>query len=223
MKIETPFNRNQGFSLIELIVIIAVAGFLAASLLSVLHAAKYKHYGRINCVNNLHEIGTAFQVWAKDHYDKYPMQFAFTNDETLKFVANSNAYILWLTLSNELNTPKALYCLDDKRRKTALSFSKGFNDANVSYFFNVDATAAFPQMILDGDDNLAINDVRVKPGILNLPTTNSLAWSNERHYRVGNLGMADGSVWQTTSTSLNAAVINATNNAPVTTCRWVIP
>jgi hypothetical protein len=35
--------------------------------------------------------------------------------------------------------------------------------------------------------------------------------------------MADGSVIQTTPASLNSAVIAATNGAPVTTYRWVIP
>ena len=137
---------------------------------------------------------------------------------------SGNAYVLWQTMSNELKTPKVLYCPDDKRRKAALSFSQGFTDANISYFFNLDTLDdTHPQMILDGDDNLAVNGVRVKPGILNLPTTNSLAWTNERHYRAGDIGMADGSVCQTTPATLNAAVIAAANGAPVTTYRWVIP
>ena len=78
-------------------------------------------------------------------------------------------------------------------------------------------------MILDGDDNLAVNGVRVKPGILNLPITNSLAWTKERHHGVGNIGMADGSVQQTTGNTLNSAVVNATNGAPVSSYGWVIP
>jgi prepilin-type processing-associated H-X9-DG protein len=52
---------------------------------------------------------------------------------------------------------------------------------------------------------------------LNLPTTNSLTWTKERHHGNGNIGMADGSVQQTTSESLNSAVIAAT------TFRLVIP
>jgi prepilin-type processing-associated H-X9-DG protein len=103
------------------------------------------------------------------------------------------------------------------------NFVTGFSDANISYFFSLDAADMYSQMILDGDDNLAVNGVRVKPGILNLPTTDSLAWTKERHGGVGNIGMADGSVQMTVPTTLNAAVINATNGAPVTTYRWVIP
>lgn len=224
MKAQIPARPTEGLTLIELLVIIVVVGFLGVQLLVVLHAAKYHLSGRINCIKNLHEIGTAFQIWKKDHNDKYPMPFAFTNNETLKIMTNGSAYILWQTMSNELNTPKVLYCPDDKERKAALSFSSGFTDVNISYFLNLDVSnETNANMILDGDDNLANNGMRVKPGILNLPTTNSLAWTRERHRGAGDIGMADGSVLQTTPATLNAAIINATNGAPVTTYRWVIP
>ena len=116
-----------------------------------------------------------------------------------------------------------LHCPADTNGIPATNFNIGFSDANISYFFSLEAADTYPQMILDGDDNLAVNGVRVKPGILNLPTTNSLAWTKERHHGVGNIGMADGSVQQTTGNTLNSAVINATNGAPVSTYRWVIP
>jgi prepilin-type processing-associated H-X9-DG protein len=126
-------------------------------------------------------------------------------------------------MSNELSTPKVLHCPADTNGIAATNFVIGFSDANISYFFSLDAADTYPQMILDGDDNLAINGVRVKPGILNLPTTNSLAWTDERHHRVGNIGMADGSVQQTTPYSLNWAVGAATNGTPFATYGWVIP
>ena len=86
------------------------------------------------------------------------------------------------------------------------------------------AFAKFVDLLaMDGDDNLAVNGVQVKPGVLYLPTTDSLAWTDKRHRRVGNIGMADGSIQQVTSNGLNAAVINATNGTPFTTYRLVIP
>ena len=151
------------------------------------------------------------------------MQFALTNSEALKLFGSGNAYVLWQTMSNELSTPKILHCDGDKQKTNAISFMRGFSDANISYFFNLDAADTYPQMILDGDDNLAVDGVRVKPGILNLPATDSLTWTKERHHGVGNTGMADGSVQQTTSSSLNSAAIAATNGAPVSTFRLVIP
>jgi len=138
-------------------------------------------------------------------------------------IGSGNAWVLWQTMSNELSTPKVLRCPEDAERTCATNFSTGFSDANISYFFSLEAADTYPQMILDGDDNLAVNGVRVKPGILNLPTTNSLTWTKERHRGAGNIGMADGSVQQTTVNTLNSAVIAATNGAPVATYRWVIP
>src|SRR5208283_468971 len=104
------------------------------------------------------------------------------------------AYVLWQTMSNELVTPKILVCPDDNQRTEAVSFTQNFSDANISYFFSLDAADAYPQMILYGDDNLAVNGVRVRPGILNLWTNTSVAWTKERHGGAGNIALSDGSV-----------------------------
>ena len=87
-------------------------------------------------------------------------------------------------------------------------------------------------MILSGDDNLEVNGVRVRSGILNLWTNAPVEWTeNERHgrpqqvsfrnqhLRIGNIGLADGSVQTTTSSPFQSALIN-TGTA---TNRLVIP
>jgi len=210
-------------TLIEVLVIIAVVAVLVVLLLvPALNVAKRKAE-RIQCVNNLMQINVALKVWEGDNGDKYPMQFALTNSETMKLTGSSNAYVFWQTVSNQLSTPFMLHCPADTNSFPATNFAVGFSDANISYFFSLDTADTYPQMILDGDDNLAVNGVRVKPGIFNLPATHSLAWTEERHGRVGNIGMADGSVQQTIGNTLNSAVVNATNGAPVATYRWVIP
>jgi prepilin-type processing-associated H-X9-DG protein len=223
MKTRPATHRTEAFTRVELYVVIGVIAVLAAALLLPALAAAKRKTSRLSCVNNLHEIGTAFKVWEGDNGDKYPMQFALTNSETMRLIGSGRAYVLWQTISNELLTPKLLHCPEDKQRTEAVSFSQNFSDANISYFFSLDASDAYPQMILDGDDNLAVNGVRVKPGILNLPTANSLTWTKERHGGAANIGMADGSVQQTTSGGLNSAVIAATNGAPASMYRLVIP
>ena len=217
-------RRALGFNQIELLVVIGVVALLAALLLPALAAAKRKS-SRIKCVSNLKEAGAAFRIWEGDHGDRYPMQVVLTNSETMKLVTNGNAYLLWQTVSNELKTPKVLHCPADKQQTEAKSFSQGFSDANISYFFSLDAVETYPQMILDGDDNLAVNGVPVKPGILNLWPNSTVTWTKERHRGVGNIGMADGSAQQVTSGGLNYAFAACTNGVPTNAVppRWVIP
>lgn len=217
-------RRAWGFNQIELLVVIGVVVLLAALLLPALAAAKRKS-SRINCISQLKQVGIAFRCWEGDNGDRYPMQVILTNSETMKLVTNGNAYLLWQTMSNELSTPKVLHCPDDKQRKAATSFSQGFSNANISYFFSLDAVETYPQMILDGDDNLAVDGVPVKPGILNLWPNSTVTWTKERHRGVGNIGMADGSAQQVTSGGLNYAFAACTNGVPTNAVppRWVIP
>ena len=81
-------NRNRGFTQVELLVVIGVLAVVAALLLPALAAAKRKH-SRIGCVNYLKITGIAFRLWEGDNGDKYPMQFALTNSETMKLLAGT--------------------------------------------------------------------------------------------------------------------------------------
>lgn len=217
-------HRNLGFTFIELLVVLGTVALLAVMLLSALAAAKKKSR-RISCVNNLKQITLFSKISKDDQSSKFPMEVVLTNNEAMKLVTNGNAYLLWQTISNELGTPKILHCPQDTRRKEAASFSQGFSDANISYFFSLDATELYPQMILDGDDNLAVDGGPVKPGLLTFSANSTVAWTDERHRRVGNIGMADGSVQQTTIGGLRSAIDNATLGVPTNAIpvRWVIP
>ena len=215
MKTWRTAKQTSGMTWIEILVVIFVIAVMAMMLLAVLANAKRKS-SHLSCVSNLKEIGLSFQIWEGDNGDKLPMQFAVTNSDMMKSISNGNSYVFWQTMSNELSTPRILFCPEDTEHTEATNnFSTGFNDANISYFFNLDGNETDPQMILAGDDNLLVNNVRVQSGILNFSANNSVGWTKERHHGVGNIGLADGSAQQVTSDGFKSALI--------TTNRLVIP
>jgi prepilin-type processing-associated H-X9-DG protein len=84
----------------------------------------------------------------------------------------------------------------DANHIVAKNFTVGFDNGNVSYFVGVDADDAHPQMLLSGDSNLAVNGKSAKSGLLTISQNHPATWTSDRHINQGNLGFADGSVWQ---------------------------
>jgi len=71
--------RPQGFTLIELLVVIAIIAILAAVLLPVLSRAQ-KQGLRTQCVNNQHQIGMAYIMYADDSQDYFPLHNGWADE-----------------------------------------------------------------------------------------------------------------------------------------------
>jgi prepilin-type N-terminal cleavage/methylation domain-containing protein len=231
-------KQNKAFTLIELLVVIAIIAILAALLLPALAAAKRKAQ-RINCVSNLKQVGIAFRLWEGDNGDRYPMAVSTLQNgakEKIYCLANTPTQVpagygvtnVFVVMSNELSTPKVLYCPSDNTRTTTTNFpSLNNNFLNMSYFVCGDAAETYPQMIMDGDRNIGTASAQNIPAVISntvaTPTTfqwtgSSSAWwawtAVDMHLRVGNIGMADGSAQQVTVAGLQTALGAATNGAP---------
>ena len=82
---------------------------------------------RIQCVNSMKQIVLAARIWANDHQDVLPGDF--------------------LTMSNELSTPKVLVCPADKSHKVASNWQE-FSSGNASYeMLSPSATETDPQVV----------------------------------------------------------------------------
>src|SRR5690606_32249653 len=97
---------------------------LAAMLLPALAKAKAKAQ-RIACTNNLKQVGLAFRIWATDNSDRYPMQVSAAEGGAQSAVGTARTatwttgavpsplqgvWGIFIVMSNELNTPKILFC-----------------------------------------------------------------------------------------------------------------
>jgi type II secretory pathway pseudopilin PulG len=226
-----PHSFVAAFTLIELLIVITCLGLLAALLLPALDRAKARS-SRIGCVNNLKQIGVAFRTWSLDNGDIYPPQVSITNGGTMELINSGLAYVHFRVMSNELSTPKILICPYDSTRPTSSTFDSTVpagsanttpftNDANVSYFVGVDASASFPSMFLTGDANISPEGSVPKSGLQSFSKNSDLRWYRPQHEnrRMGNLGLADGSVQQVDSRGLRKLLANT----GVETNRLAIP
>lgn len=217
MKLNCSNQRNLALTLIEVLVVVFVLLILVAILLPAPHNPK-RMAQRINCVNNLKEIGLSYKLWEGDNNDKFPMAVSVTNGGAMELVAAGNVTTCFQVMSNELSTPKILLCPEDAPHTFATNFDTGFTSRNISYFVGAEANETNAQMFLSGDDNFEIGSVPVKSGLLEFHTNAPIAWSATRHKLAGNIGLTDGSVMQLSQTGLKTAIVQtgtATNRLAI--------
>ena len=146
-----------------------------------------------------------------------------TNGE-LEWPATTNIAVYFQAMSNELSTPRILRCPADLEHSiAATNWTTDFNNSHISYFLNLDARKAYPQELLSGDDNFAMNGTPVEPGMLLLSTNITVSWTAERHVDKGNLSFADGSIAEESSSGLRNSARMSVEGTDIATNRIAIP
>jgi prepilin-type N-terminal cleavage/methylation domain-containing protein/prepilin-type processing-associated H-X9-DG protein len=238
---------HHAFTIVELLVVIAIIALLAVIQIPALANTKSK-VERIHCSDNLKRVGVAFRTWTENNYGRPPMFVSQYDGGAASAVgtiataswtggpnpnANKGVYWMFMVMSNELTTPKVLFCPteDSSSHSVGSSFITqaevfgpqisggpvGYqNDFNVSYFVGVDANSTLPNMLLAGDHNLGTGgNSAVKVGSFISAGTNAfwnalaIGWPANNHDKQGNVLLADGSVQNLTTTQFRSSLNNS--------------
>lgn len=187
-------RKPRAFTMIELLVVIAIIGILAALLLPVLSRGKQRAQ-RVQCISNLQQVGTAFQMFSHDHGGRFPMETPQAEGGSQEYVtAGLNisgtfyfSYRHLQPLASELSSTRALTCPADLDRAAAENFNS-LQNSNVSFFVNAYADYNEPASVLAGDRNIT-NDAATTASLVRGPY--GLRWTRDLHFLKGNILFSD--------------------------------
>lgn len=206
MKPTVTSRQHNGFTFVEMLVVVAVVTMLAVLLLPELANAR-KRAQLITCNGYLKQISLGYKQWSLDRTNALPMDLATNLGGTKEWIPTGETFRHFEVISNELNTPYMLVCPADSGRLRVRSFHPALSNSNVSYFIGLLPDDSQPQMILAGDRNIW-NAIRPINGVVGLTTNNTTGWAAGLHEGKGNLALADGSVQVHSASSLREALGN---------------
>ncbi len=131
MSIRRPSRSESGFTLIELIIVIAIIALLIGILLPVLSSAKTQAR-RVRCANALRQLGVGVWSYSLDYSDMMPTYFggnlAF---DTLAMRKPDGSAVNLGLLMGYIQTPDTFYCESGREGASPdIAFDSSFNSWN---------------------------------------------------------------------------------------------
>jgi competence protein ComGC len=218
--------HRRAFTRTEVLAVIAVLFLILAIVLPAFAATKSES-GRMVCFNNLRLIGRGVATWTADHNQKFSWRTRVEDGGTMQNPKPSAAWVEYLSLSNELVTPRILACPSDAGVRTARVFDydpdgglvmPGYRNNALSYPLHLDGSPDAPRSWLSGDRNLKADGSAggCSAGVFNADVIYAvpqqfaqLRWTNAVHGDFGHVLTTDGQVEFTSSVRLREIILGS--------------
>jgi competence protein ComGC len=180
-----------------------------------------------SCLNNLRQIGVAFQAWGSDHDDRRPWLVPMSEGGSAGHILRNEAWFQYSWLSNHMS-PSLLMDPSEKAPNKRMTDNWGFSpvgglsafkDNAVSYMLGCHTSLADANEMLVADRHVRFNFLGAgcSYGFNRVASLNAFpfyGWTNGLHGYAGNLLLNDGRVDFTSQDQLKRVLTRA-NDGPV--------
>ncbi len=210
-------SSEHAITRVELLCALAVLGLLMLVVLPAL-AHDRARASRIQCLNNLRQIGVGMALWGDDHGGEPPHHVWYADGGTRQHPLAANAWVHFSYISNGLVSPKVLLCPSDTG-VPASDFSGNPTEGYLHPNFRNRATSYFlaftyyadDYRIQSGDRNIYSNGAKsssyfnTSAFVTMNPLNPEFRWMPGLHGDSGNLLFTDGQVEQADTARLRSA------------------